>query len=149
DSSEVTVNWDRLKNGEKGKKGRRSIADGIPASLPALLYALKLQTRAQRAGFDWSEPSQVIGKIREETGELESAMSSGDLDSAADEIGDLVFSAVNLARKIGVDPEAAVRRTNRRFVERFAAIEEAARQRGISPAEMPMEEKERIWQKAK
>lgn len=149
DSSEVTVNWDRLKNGEQGKKERRSIADGIPANLPSLLYALKLQTRARRAGFDWNESIEVIEKIREETGELESALSAGDLETAADEIGDLVFSAVNLARKIGADPEAAVRRANRRFAERFSYIEDAARKHGISPTEMSMEEKERIWQKAK
>lgn len=149
DSSEVIVNWDRLKNGEQGKKQRQSIADGIPAGMPALLYALKIQTRAQRAGFDWDDAFGVIEKIREETGELEAAVSAGDLEAAADEIGDLVFSAVNLARKLGVDPETAVRKVNRRFAERFANIEDAARRRGISVAEMPMEEKESIWQKAK
>ncbi|MFP3998580.1 MAG: nucleoside triphosphate pyrophosphohydrolase [Desulfobacterales bacterium] len=149
DSSEVIVNWDRLKNGEKGKKQRQSIADGIPAGMPALLYALKIQTRAQRAGFDWDDAFGVIEKIREEAGELEAAVSAGDFDAAADEIADLVFSAVNLARKLGVDPETAVRRVNRRFAERFANIEDAARRRGISVAEMSMEEKESIWQKAK
>ncbi|MFO7930618.1 MAG: nucleoside triphosphate pyrophosphohydrolase [Desulfosalsimonas sp.] len=147
--SEVSVNWDRLKNGEKGKKRRTSIADGIPKTLPALLYSVKIQTRAARAGFDWEEASEVIEKIREETDELEAAAAGGDSFAAADEIGDLVFSAVNLARKMGVDPEAAMHRVNRRFSDRFGKIEEAAREQGISVEEIPMEEKERIWQKAK
>lgn len=148
-STEVRVNWDRLKNGEKGKKERSSIADGIPRTLPALLYALKLQGRAQRAGFDWEDVSGVIEKIREETDELEVVILSRDSEAAADEVGDLIFSAVNLARKLGVDPEAAVHRVNRRFAERFAKIEDEAREKGISVEGMPMEEKERIWQKAK
>lgn len=147
--SEVSVNWDRLKNGEKGKKERTSISDGIPRTLPALLYSVKIQTRAARAGFDWEDASEVIEKIREETDELEAVAAEGDSSAAADEIGDLVFSAVNLARKMGVDPEAAMHRVNRRFSERFGKIEDAAREQGISVEEIPMEEKERIWQKAK
>ncbi len=149
DSSDVLVNWDRLKKNEDGKKDRKSIADGIPRTLPALLYCLKIQTRAQKSGFDWQDASGVVEKIREETDELEEVLSAGDKEAAADEIGDLIFSAVNLARKIGVDPETAVQRVNRRFAGRFAKIEEEARRRGISVSEMPMEEKERIWQQAK
>ncbi|MCF8023935.1 MAG: nucleoside triphosphate pyrophosphohydrolase [Desulfobacteraceae bacterium] len=149
DSSEVIANWDLLKNGESSKKDRASIADGIPKSLPALFYALKIQSRAQRLGFDWEDTSGVIEKIREETDELEAALARGDQQMMADEIGDLIFSAVNLARKLGVDPETAVHRVNRRFADRFRQIEDEARKRGISVTEMSMEEKERIWQKAK
>lgn len=149
DSSEVISNWDRLKNGESGKTDRKSIADGIPRALPALLYALKLQVRAERAGFDWDDSRGAAEKIREEVDELEDAVKKEDSEAAADEIGDLIFSAVNLARKLGVDPEAAVRRVNRRFAWRFAQIEKAARGQGIDVSEIPMAEKERIWQQAK
>ena len=149
DASEVTRNWDRLKNGEKGKSQRITISDGIPKQLPALLYAHKLQTRAGRAGFDWPDAPSVMEKIREETDELQNALDAGDPDAAADEIGDLIFSAVNLARKMGIDPEAAVRRVNDRFANRFRRIEQAAAEKGLSVSDMPMTEKERIWQQAK
>ncbi|MCF8036900.1 MAG: nucleoside triphosphate pyrophosphohydrolase [Desulfobacteraceae bacterium] len=149
DAAEVTRNWDQLKGAENGKSARTSIADGIPASMPALLYALKLQSRARRAGFDWDDAKGVIEKLREEIDEIDAAAKSRDSAAVADEIGDLIFSAVNLARKLGVDPEAAVHRVNRRFAGRFAHIEKAARQQGIAVSEMPMDEKERIWQQAK
>lgn len=149
DSSEVILNWERLKNGEKGKTDRIAISDGIPRTLPALLYSLKLQARAGRAGFDWEDASGIIGKIREETRELQAAVTEDDLEAAGDEIGDLIFSAVNLARRLGIDPEAAVRRVNQRFAERFGSIEKAAARQGIAVADMPMAEKERIWEQAK
>jgi MazG family protein len=149
DAREVVRNWDQLKNGEKGKRDRTSIADGIPVRLPALMYAAKLQTRASRAGFDWADARGVMEKIQEEANETRAALETGDKSDAADEIGDLIFSAVNLARKLGIDPEAAVRRANRRFADRFARIEKAAAERGVSVADIPMDEKERIWQKAK
>ncbi|MFW6284249.1 MAG: nucleoside triphosphate pyrophosphohydrolase [Desulfosalsimonas sp.] len=149
DAREVVRNWDQLKNGETGKKDRASIAHGIPASLPALMYAAKLQARASLTGFDWADAPEVMEKIQEEADETRAALEAGDQSGAADEIGDLIFSAVNLARKLGIDPEAAVRRANRRFAERFARIEKAAADRGISAADIPMDEKERIWQKAK
>ncbi|MBS3756266.1 MAG: nucleoside triphosphate pyrophosphohydrolase [Desulfobacterales bacterium] len=149
DAAEVTRNWDQLKGAENGKSERDSIADGIPASMPALLYALKLQSRAQRAGFDWDNAEGVIEKLREEVDELDAAVKSRDAAAVADEIGDLVFSAVNLARKLDVDPEAAVHRVNRRFVGRFAHIEKAARKQGVAVSELSMAEKERIWQRAK
>lgn len=149
DAQAVARNWERLKNGEQGKTGRKSIADGIPKNLPALLYALKIQARAQRAGFDWEDAAGVMEKIREEVDEVEAAVRGGESEAAADEIGDLIFSAVNLARKLGVDPETALSRTNRRFAHRFRQIEKAAETRGIPVGEMPMAEKERIWQQSK
>ena len=149
DAAEVTRNWDQLKGAENGKSERTSIVDGIPASLPALLYALKLQSRARRAGFDWDDAEGVIEKLREEIDELDAAAKNRDSAAVADEIGDLIFSAVNLARKLGVDPEAAVHRVNRRFAGRFAHIEKAAQKQGVAVSEMSMAEKERIWQQAK
>jgi tetrapyrrole methylase family protein/MazG family protein len=149
DSGEVMRNWDMLKSREKGKKDRQAISDGIPEALPALLYALKLQIRAQRAGFDWDDAAGVVEKIKEETREIEEALGSNQIESASAEIGDLIFSAVNLARKLNIDPEAAVRGTCKRFAQRFARIEKAAASRGVDIAAMTMDEKESIWQQAK
>jgi len=148
DADEVTRNWDRLKRKENGKENRTSIFEGIPGTLPALLYALKIQSKAARVGFDWDGPDGVMEKIREETEEVAEAVGQGE-DAVTEEIGDLFFTVVNLARMHGVDPEAALRRSNRKFVTRFREIEEAARRQGIGLSDMPMEEKERIWQAAK
>lgn len=146
---EVIVNWERLKRRENGKKNRESILSGIPETLPALLYALKIQSAASRVGFDWDGPDGVVEKIREEAVELEAAAKEGDTEKFKDEIGDMIFTVVNLARMTGVDPESALRRTNRKFVRRFGAIEKAARKKGVSLSEMPMEEKEAVWQGTK
>jgi len=146
---EVIVNWERLKRRENGKQDRESILSGIPETLPALLYALKIQSAASRVGFDWDSPDGVVEKIREETGELEAAAREGDAEKLEDEIGDMIFTVVNLARMTGIDPESALRRTNRKFVKRFGAIEKAARKRDVSLSKMPMEEKERVWQETK
>ena len=145
----VIVNWEALKRKENGKVNRDSLLSGIPKTLPALLYALKIQSAASRAGFDWDSALGVIDKIREETEELTEAAAGNAVERIADEIGDLMFSVVNLARMFKVDPEAALRRTNRKFQARFAEIEKAARNRGVSVSEMPMDEKERVWQAAK
>lgn len=146
---EVIVNWDKLKRKENGKKNRTSIFSGIPETLPALLYALKIQSAASRVGFDWDSAEGAVDKIKEEIDELSAAAAGNDADRIEDEIGDLMFSVVNLARMYKVDPEAALRRTNKKFETRFAAIEKDARQRNIHVSEMPMAEKERIWQTAK
>jgi len=149
DAEDVIRNWDRLKRKENGKQARESILSGIPRSLPALLYALKIQATASRVGFDWETPDQVREKIDEEVAELSEAISDGSDRGVAEEIGDLMFSLVNLARKLDVDPDAALRRSNRKFVRRFNEIEKAARRDGKRLSEMPMDEKEAIWQAAK
>jgi len=149
DAEDVIRNWDRLKRKENGKQGRESILSGIPKTLPALLYALKLQATASRVGFDWETAAQVREKIDEEFAELSAAISDGSDAGVADEIGDLIFSLVNLARKLDVDPDAALRRSNRKFVRRFNEIEKAARRNGKRLSEMPLDEKEAIWQAAK
>ncbi len=148
-SEEVIQNWESLKRLEEGKKERESILSGIPATLPALLAALKIQSVTSRVGFDWDSTAGVFDKITEEMDEVRDAMDTGDTVQIEDEIGDLIFSAVNLARLLKVDPEAALRHTNRKFTTRFKEIEKYARTRGIALADMPMDEKERIWQASK
>ncbi|MFO8111906.1 MAG: nucleoside triphosphate pyrophosphohydrolase [Desulfosalsimonadaceae bacterium] len=148
-AEEVIVNWEKLKRKENGKRDRTSILSGIPETLPALLYALKIQSAASRVGFDWDDVTGVIEKIREEIDELTEAAAANAADRMEDEIGDMMFSVVNLARKIKVDPEAALRRTSKKFATRFVDIEQAAREKNIPVSEMPMDEKERVWQAAK
>ncbi len=149
DSDEVIKNWERLKRKENTKKQRESILSGIPNTLPALLNALKIQSVVSRVGFDWGNPEGVVDKIKEEIEEVEDAMASKKEDRMEDEIGDLIFSVVNLARLLKIDPEAALRRTNKKFSRRFYEIEKAAREKNIRLVEMPMEEKDRIWEAAK
>ncbi|RJP84166.1 MAG: nucleoside triphosphate pyrophosphohydrolase [Desulfobacteraceae bacterium] len=149
DSDEVIKNWERLKRKENTKSARESILSGIPNDLPALLKALKIQSVVSRVGFDWEQPRDVLDKIKEEVREVEEAISSSDKDQMEAEIGDLIFSVVNLARRLKVDPEAALRRTNKKFSSRFYEIEKVAKTKGLRLSEMPMEEKDRIWEEAK
>jgi MazG family protein len=149
DAEEVLKNWERLKRKENTKKQRKSILSGIPNTLPALLNALKIQSVVSRVGFDWENPEGVIDKIKEEVLEVEEAMDGKNKDQMEDEIGDLFFSVVNLARLLKIDPEAALRRTNKKFAQRFFEIEKVAKERSIGLSEMPMNEKDRIWEDAK
>ncbi len=149
DSKEVIRNWDRLKKKEEGKTGRKSILDGIPEALPGLLYARKMQSSASRVGFDWKDPEGVLDKVREEANELREAIQKRDEKEIENEIGDLLFSIVNLARYTGVDPEAALRKTNRKFRKRFSKIEDEAKKRGVQLEDMTLEEMDSIWDSAK
>ncbi|HDP25541.1 MAG TPA: nucleoside triphosphate pyrophosphohydrolase [Deltaproteobacteria bacterium] len=148
-SKDVIRNWEQIKQKEQGKRERTSILDGIPESLPGLLHARKVQSVVSRVGFDWQDPSGAIEKIQEELGEVMEALQKGDHDEIVSEIGDLLFSMVNYARLLKVDPEAALRKTIRSFKERFRAIEDEARTNGISLDEMTLEEMDRIWEQAK
>ncbi|MCD6585570.1 MAG: nucleoside triphosphate pyrophosphohydrolase [Desulfobacteraceae bacterium] len=149
DSDEVIKNWERLKRKENIKKERKSILSGIPNTLPALLNALKIQSVVSRVGFDWENPEGVVDKIKEELQEAEAAMDKKNKDQMEDEIGDLFFSVVNLARLLKIDPEAALRRTNKKFSRRFYEIEKVAKEQNIGLSEMPLKEKDRIWEAAK
>ena len=149
DSEEVIRNWERLKQQEEGKAHRESLLDGIPEALPALLQARKIQSKASRTGFDWQDHRGVIDKVKEEADELREAMEQGDPEDITAEIGDLLFSIVNLARFAGVDPESALRRTNRTFKRRFREIEDEAKRRGVAVEEMSLQEMDEIWQRAK
>jgi tetrapyrrole methylase family protein/MazG family protein len=148
-SKEVIRNWEKLKKSEKGKVERESILDGIPKSLPSILAARKIQSTVSRVGFDWKDADGVMEKIREEIAELDEAIHSKKTDAMEDEIGDLLFSVVNLARKCKVDPEAALRRTNRKFRKRFETIEKESKSRGISLEEMNLQEMDQIWEGSK
>jgi tetrapyrrole methylase family protein/MazG family protein len=146
---EVKRNWEILKKKEKGKAQRESILDGIPSSLPSLVAARKIQSVVSRVGFDWHDAREVVSKLEEETREVSEALSAGDDAAVQGEIGDLLFTVVNLARLCGVDPEAALRRTNRKFTRRFHAMEQEARRRKVSLEDMTLQEMDALWERAK
>jgi nucleoside triphosphate diphosphatase len=154
---EVKGLWDRIKQEEKAARRQRRGAEddeagalsGIPVTLPALTRALKLQQKASKVGFDWNDPKAVLAKIREEIGEAEAALDAGDQDAVSGEIGDLMFAVVNLARHLDVDPDAALRSTNRKFERRFGAIEAALARTGKVPAQATLAEMDDLWNAAK
>lgn len=148
-SSEQTLEWEALKANERASKNRNreSILDGVALALPALMRAEKLQKRAARVGFDWPDPKQVVAKITEEAQEIVDAQTIGEPQHRIhEEVGDLLFAVANLARKLGVDPEHALRDTNSKFTNRFHYIEENAQS---ELAEMTLAEMEDLWQSAK
>lgn len=147
DSSEVLQQWEELKKQEKAD--RKSRLDGIPPILPALMEAREMQKKAAKAGFDWDDPTGVLHKTCEELCELETALESGDPTHIKEEIGDLLFSLVNLARHLKVDAEEACRLTNRKFSRRFRHIETALEKDGKTMEETPIDELESYWQNAK
>jgi ATP diphosphatase len=149
-AADQTSRWEDLKAEERAAKNAGSVLDGLPAGLPALKQAEKFQNRAARVGFDWPEAKQVLDKIDEEIGEIKTAMADGaGPDRIRDEIGDLLFAVVNLARKIGIDPGMALRGTNLKFDRRFRRIEGFLKAEGRSPDQATLEEMEALWVKAK
>jgi ATP diphosphatase len=143
--------WEKIKAEEKAERGKtkpESALDGVLVALPALTRALKLQTKAGKVGFDWNDPRAVLRKIREEADEIEAAL-NGDDATAAAEVGDLLFAAVNLARHLRADPEAVLRQTNEKFQRRFTAIERALAVRGKAPQDATLAEMDALWDKAK
>jgi tetrapyrrole methylase family protein / MazG family protein len=144
--SEVKARESREKNGEARKP---ALLEGVPRSLPALVEAQQITSRAATVGFDWNDAGQVLEKLREELDEFERARSSGSRERIEDELGDLLFVLVNLARFVKVDPEQALRKTNAKFRRRFGHVEQELAARGLSPAESNIEEMESLWQQAK
>ena len=144
-----TPSWEALKAAERKAKGYDSLLDDVPNALPALMRAEKLQKRAARVGFDWPDIEGVFAKISEETNEVSDAIESGEQDAIEDEIGDLIFAVTNLARKTGIDPEKALRRTNVKFSKRFKFIEAEAKAQGRAVSHMDLDEMEALWQAAK
>lgn len=144
----VLKNWEILKEQERQENGtsKKGLLDGAPASLPALAYAYEIQDRAARVGFDWPDIDGVVVKVHEELQEVLSAKGPTEQEK---EIGDLAFAVVNLARWLKVDPESALRGTNRRFKHRFKHIEETARKREINLSSLGFEEMDRLWEEAK
>ncbi|MSO73188.1 MAG: nucleoside triphosphate pyrophosphohydrolase [Rhodospirillaceae bacterium] len=158
DVAAQTVSWDNIKAAERAEAVKAngaapSILDGIPAGMPAMKQAEKLQKRAARVGFDWTEAKDVLGKIREELAEVaaEFEQADGSAGSACltDEVGDLLFACVNLARKANIDPGMALRGTNLKFDRRFRRVEALLAAQGRGPTEASLPEMENLWVQAK
>lgn len=145
DEEEVKQNWEKLKL----KEGKKSILAGVPLSLPSMVKALRLQEKAKQVGFEWDTREQVWEKVQEETGELQVAVASNNRDEMENELGDLFFSLVNYARFLDVDPETALERTNKKFIERFTKMEQQALSEGKPLADMTLSEMDAIWNSIK
>jgi MazG family protein len=149
-AQEVLFNWEQIKKTERvSATGHASLLDGVPRELPALLRAHRLQEKASRVGFDWKEAREVFRKVEEELGELRAAMESEQPDRTEAELGDLLFSLVNLSRFIAVNPEEALRKTIARFIARFQYIEEELARRGKTPGQVTLEDMDALWAEAK
>ncbi len=144
--ADIHRQWDRIKDAEHAERG--SLMDGVPP-LPALSRARKLQQRAARVGFDWNRPEDVLDKMREELDELSDEVNSGSPSQIEDEFGDVLFTLVNLARKLDVDAELALMRTNRKFADRFRLMERLAAERGLDLESMNLADMETLYQEAK
>jgi MazG family protein len=138
---DVKRNWEKLKL----KEGKKSVLSGVPVSLPATVKALRLQEKARQVGFEWESKEQVWQKVEEETNELHAAIEKGETDKIEDEFGDLVFSLINYARFLRIDPENALERTNKKFIDRFTKMESEALKQSKNLDEMTLEEMDAIW----
>lgn len=153
-AADVLNNWDKLKANEREQSGKiekekESILEDVPVHFPALLEGLKLTKKAAKVGFDWENSAQIVDKLNEELDELNGAISSDEQEKIEEEIGDLLFVLVNLARKLDVEPETALKKTNRKFRERFKYIETELKSLGRSPEESNLEEMDALWNAAK
>ncbi len=145
DEKEVKKNWEKLKL----KEGRKSVLEGVPKSLPAIVKAFRIQEKVRGIGFDWDNKSQVWEKVLEEIEELKVEMKKGDNDRIESEFGDVLFALTNYARFINVNPEDALERTNKRFIKRFQIMEEMITKDGLSLSDMKLSEMDVFWEKAK
>lgn len=150
-ADEVLKNWDAIKKQEKAAKGQapQGLLDPIHRAQPALMEAIEISKKAAKVGFEWESMAQVIEKLNEETGEFVEAVAGGEASSIEDELGDILFTVVNLARWAKVDPEQALRRTNAKFRKRFGHLESRLAEQGKDVAGTPIEVLESYWQEAK
>ena len=149
-SAEQTEAWETIKAEERAaKQPAASLLDDVPVGFPALTRAVKLSKRAARVGFVWPSATEVLAKLHEEVAELEAEVAAGDIDKARDELGDVLFVCANLARELDIDPEAALRGTNAKFVRRFNYIEAELAARGSSPEASDLAEMDTLWDAAK
>jgi len=148
DSAEVLRKWDDIKRAEKGGHAASAL-DGISGGLPALMHAEKVQKKAARVGFDWGEVAPVLAKIREELAEVEAELPRGAGSRIEEEIGDLLFSVVNLARKLKIDGETALQRSTGKFSARFRQVEALARERGLFLEKLTLPELDALWDEVK
>ncbi len=145
DEEDVKRNWEAIKM----KEGKMSVLSGLPPSLPALMKALRLQGKTKQVGFEWENTAQVQEKVDEEITELYEAVAGGDPAEIEEEMGDVLFSLINYARFINVDPEQALEKTNKKFIRRFQYIEEKAREQGADLQQMTLEQMDALWNEAK
>ncbi|WP_430972280.1 nucleoside triphosphate pyrophosphohydrolase [Sunxiuqinia rutila] len=145
---EVEQNWESLKLKEKGRK-KKTVLEGVPASLPALVKANRIQEKASGVGFDWEHPEQVWDKVKEEVNELQDELTADNRDEIEAEFGDLFFAMVNAARLYGVDPEAALERTNLKFIKRFNYLESQTLKKGKDLKGLSLAEMDKYWDEAK
>tara|TARA_R110002096_G_scaffold44526_8_gene120210 strand:+ start:16055 stop:16849 length:795 start_codon:yes stop_codon:yes gene_type:complete len=151
DSEEVLSRWEEIKLEEKKAKGihQSHLLDSVPKALPALSRAQKISNKVSRVGFDWDTASDCLAKVREETAEVEEAMSEGDTAKIAEELGDLLFATTSLARKLGIDAAGALAAANRKFEGRFARLEDRLAEDGKAPKDSNLAEMDRIWDEIK
>lgn len=145
DENDVKRNWEQLKL----KEGKKSVLQGVPKSLPAVVKAHRLQEKAKQVGFEWDHREQVWDKVKEELGELEEAVAQGNNAHMEEELGDVMFSLVNYARFLHLDAENALEKTNRKFIDRFTKMEAAALEKGSSLADMDLEQMDSLWNEIK
>lgn len=142
---EVKHNWEKLKL----KEGRKSVLEGVPNSLPAMVKANRIQEKVKAVGFDWEEPQQVWEKVQEELGELQNEVKNGNQEKINQEFGDVLFSMINYARFLNVNPEDALEQTNKKFIKRFKYLEEKSNEIGKPLSEMTLAEMDVYWNEAK
>jgi XTP/dITP diphosphohydrolase len=144
-AEEVTQNWEKLKQ----KEGNKGALSGVPNSMPSLLKSLRIQDKARAVGFDWDQPEQVWEKVQEEMEEFKQEVESGDREKLESEFGDVLFSLINYARYLKINPEDALERTNKKFISRFNYMEEKIKGQGKSLADSSLEEMDVFWNEAK
>ncbi|MBD5207468.1 MAG: nucleoside triphosphate pyrophosphohydrolase [Bacteroidales bacterium] len=147
DAAQVSKNWEEIKLREKG--GNKTVLSGVPATLPALIKASRIQEKARNVGFDWEDREDVWKKVKEEIGEVESEINRQNQKGIDEEFGDLLFSIINAARLYGVNPENALEHTNRKFIRRFNHIEARAAEMGIPIRNMTLAQMDELWNEAK
>ena len=145
DEEEVKANWEKIKL----KEGKRSVLEGVPNGLPALVKANRIQDKAAGVGFDWEQPEQVFEKVKEELKEFQDELRSGDQNKIESEFGDVLFSLVNYARFLNINPENALERTNKKFIERFTYLENRSKELKKPLSEMTLTEMDSIWEESK
>jgi len=145
DENEVKENWEKLKL----KEGKKSVLEGVPKSLPAMVKANRIQDKVSGVGFDWEEPYQVWNKVQEELSELNEEIKKGSNNSIESEFGYVLFSLINFARFIGVNPENALEKTNKKFINRFQYLEKAVKKEGKKLSEMTLSEMDVYWEQSK
>lgn len=145
DEKQVKENWEKLKL----KEGNKSVLGGVPKSLPALIKASRIQDKVAGVGFDWEEPSQVFEKVKEELAELQLEINEGHHENIEDEFGDVLFSLINYARFLKIDPEIALERTNKKFMFRFQYLEKKAKELNLDLSEMSLSQMDEFWEEAK